>query len=122
MQGEIEVREESHRACAMEFTVGEEHLALHLKERGRRVLSTPCLVLMMEVTARTCLDLALPAGKTSVGYRVDVRHRKSVGEGEKVRVEARLVSFDGRRALFYVTAYNRGEVVGEAIHERYVVD
>jgi len=33
------------RECLREWVVGEEHLARHLAERGRRVLSTPCMVL-----------------------------------------------------------------------------
>ncbi len=108
------------RVCREEHVVGEEHLASHLAARGRRVLSTPCLVLMMESTSRKCLDAILGEGRTSVGYRVDVRHRRPVPEGARVVVEARLVDFDGRRALFLVKAYSGGELVAEAIHERYV--
>lgn len=122
MPGSLEVREEPHRACVEEYTVTDSDVAEHLAKRGRRILSTPCLILMMEKTARKCLDLILGEGRTSVGYRIDVRHRRSVGEGEKVRIEARMVYFDGRRAVFHITAASKGEIVGEGFHERYVVE
>jgi len=57
-----------------------------------------------------------------VGYRVDVKHRRPIGEGERLVVVARLVEFDGRRALFYIRAVKDGELVGEAFHERFVTD
>ncbi len=117
----VEVWSEEVRVCKAEHRVLPEHLAAHLRARGRRVLSTPCLVLMMEATARECLDEMLE-GRTSVGYRVDVRHRRPVEEGALVHVEARLVEFDGRRAVFYIKAYSGGELVAEAVHERYVVE
>ncbi len=122
MQENLEVRDEGIKTCAQEYTVTEEFLAQHLISKGKRILSTPCLILMMERTARNCLDRLVGDNKTSVGYRIDIRHRKSVNEGDKVRVEARLVYFDGRRAVFHITAYSKGEVVGEGIHERYVVE
>lgn len=121
MQGSLEVRDEGIKTCSQEFKVVEEYLAQHLMKRGKRILSTPCLILMMERTARNCLE-TLVGGRTSVGYRVDVRHRKSVEEGGTVRVEARLVYFDGRRAVFHITAYSNGEIVGEGVHERYIVE
>jgi len=118
----LEVSERSVRVCAEKHVVGEEHLARHLRERGKRILSTPCLVLMLEATARKCLEAVLGDGRTSVGYRVDVRHRRPVPEGATVEVEATLVDFDGRRAVFHLKAYSGGEPVAEAVHERYVVE
>ena len=119
----LSIEREEQVVCRAEWTVGEEHVAQHLAGRGKKVLSTPCLALFMEATARMCLDEMLGEGRTSVGYRVDVKHRRSVGVGERVIVEARLASFDGRRALFLVTARDpQGEVIGEALNERYVVE
>ncbi len=119
----VEIRREDQVVCSARWIVGREHIAQHLAGRGRNVLSTPCLILFMEATARMCLDELLGDGRTSVGYRVDVKHRKSVGLGEEVLVEARVGVFDGRRALFLITARNSsGEVIGEGLNERYVVE
>ena len=104
--------------CRYEYTVEEEHVAEHLARKGRMVLSTPCLVLMMERGARRCLDERL--GITSVGYRVDVKHRSSAEPGEKIVVYARVYYWDGRRALVYVRAETpEGKLVGEGINERF---
>ena len=114
---------EEQVVCKVEWTVGREHIAQHLASKGRLVLSTPCLALFMEATARMCLDELLGDGRTSVGYRIDVKHKRSVSVGERVIVEARLASFDGRRALFIISARDpQGEVIGEALNERYVVE
>lgn len=122
MQGEVEVREEPIKVCVKEYPVSGEYIAQHLLESGRRILSTPCLILMMERTARLCLEHSTGPGKKSVGVSVEVRHRRSVSEGEEVRVEARLVRFDGRRAFFHLSAYSGGELVGEGVHERVIVE
>ncbi len=104
--------------CDYTFTVGEEHTAEHLAEKGEYILSTPCLILFMERAARLCLDSR--TGIISVGYRVDVKHRKSLKVGEKVIVRSRVFYWDGRRALVYVRAVDReGDLVGEGINERY---
>ncbi len=105
--------------CEYEYVVEKEHVASHLAERGELVLSTPCLALFMETSARRCLDDN--AGVLSVGYRVDVKHRKSVGVGEKIIVKVKVFEWDGRRALVYMKAFdNSGSLVGEGINERFV--
>ena len=104
--------------CVYEYTVEEEHVAEHLARRGRKVLSTPCLILMMERSARLCLDER--TGITSVGYRVDVKHRSSAVPGERISVYARVYYWDGRRALVYMRATAAdGRLVGEGINERF---
>ncbi|MEB3760818.1 MAG: thioesterase [Desulfurococcales archaeon] len=104
--------------CTYTYKVEREHAAQHLAERGEYVLSTPCLVLFMEASARKCLDNN--AGVTSVGYRVDVKHRKSVRIGEEITVMVKVFEWDSRRALVYMKAYDSsGDLVGEGINERF---
>ena len=105
--------------CRERYTVGEEHLAEHLASRGVRVLSTPCLILFIEKTARTCLDRV--EGGPSVGVRVDVRHRRPVPLGGVVEVHVKGMPTGGGYYLFSVKAYHRGELVAEGIHLRKVV-
>ena len=105
--------------CVEERVVSRDHVAEHLAEKGELVLSTPCLILYMESAARRCLDAK--TGKPSVGYRVDVKHRRSVRPGEKLIVRAKIFEFDGRRALVYMRAETpEGDLVGEGINERFV--
>ncbi|HID89691.1 MAG TPA: thioesterase [Anaerolineae bacterium] len=86
------------------------------------VLGTPALVALMEQAAVTALEGHLPPGKTSVGVRIDVRHLAATPVGMRVRARARLAEVDGRRLVFSVEAWDEVEKVGEAIHERVVVD
>ena len=114
--------EEKIPSCKATHRAEEWMAARHLAARGRMVLSTPCLILMIEITTRKCLEKLLGDGRTSVGYRVDIRHRKPVPIGSEVEIEARLVEFDGRRAVFYAKARSGGQLVAEAVHERYVTE
>ena len=109
--------------CRKEWVVGPEHVAGHLAGRGVRVLSTPCMILFVEATVRECLDRVVGEGKTTVGVRVDARHRAPVREGGRVTVEAVVFEFDGRRALAYAKVLREdGVLVGEVFHERRVVE
>ena len=105
-------------SCTYRETARPGHEAEHLAELGVRVLSTPCLALYMERAARRCLDER--AGVVSVGYRVEVKHRRPVAIGEELLLEARIYYWDGRRGLVYVRALRAGgEVVAEMHNERY---
>ncbi|MCE4628453.1 MAG: hypothetical protein F7C34_04830 [Desulfurococcales archaeon] len=107
--------------CVERVSLPVEYAAEHLLRKGLRVLSTPCLVLAMERVARKCLDSR--TGKTSVGYRVDVKHRKSLDLPAEVVIAARIYYWDERRALVYVRVETvEGELVGEGINERFSVE
>jgi fluoroacetyl-CoA thioesterase len=86
------------------------------------VLGTPALVALMEAAAVNALRGHLPAGQTSVGVRIDVRHLAATPVGMRVRARAELVAVEGRRHTFHVQAWDDAELVGEAEHERVVVD
>ncbi len=86
------------------------------------VLATPALVALMEGAAVRALEGRLPAGQTSVGVRIDVRHLAATPIGMRVRARATLVAAEGRRLTFQIEAWDEVEKVGEALHERVVVD
>jgi predicted thioesterase len=86
------------------------------------VLATPCLVGLMERAAVRALSGHLPAGKTSVGGRIDVRHLAATPVGLRVRVRAELAAVSGPRLTFQIEAWDEVERIGEATHERFLVD
>ncbi len=86
------------------------------------VLATPALVALMEQAAVRALEGRLPAGQTSVGIRIDVRHLSATPIGMRVRARAVLVAVEGRRLTFQIEAWDDVEKVGEAVHERVLVD
>jgi fluoroacetyl-CoA thioesterase len=86
------------------------------------VLSTPHLIALMESASQSVIEPYLQEGQTAVGTRVDMRHLAATPVGMQVRVQAELVEVDGRRLRFRVEAWDEVERVGEADHERYLVD
>lgn len=86
------------------------------------VFSTPALVGLMESAAVAALAGHLAPGQTSVGGRIDVRHLAATPVGMQVRARAELTGVEGRKLFFKVQAWDEVEVIGEADHERFVVD
>jgi predicted thioesterase len=76
----------------------------------------------MESTAVAVLSGHLAAGHTSVGGRIDVRHLASTPVGMQVRARAELTAVERRKLVFKIQAWDEVELIGEAEHERYVVD
>ena len=98
------------------------HLASAVGSGGIDVFSTPSLVALMEGAAVRAVQDHLPAGQTSVGTRIDIRHLAATPGGEPVTARAELKEIDGRRLIFQVEAHDRTEKVGEGTHERMLVD
>jgi predicted thioesterase len=86
------------------------------------VFGTPALVGLMEGAAIRALAGHLPPDTTSVGSRIDVRHLAPTSVGVRVRARAELQEVDGRRLVFRVEAWDEGQQIGEATHERFLVD
>ena len=106
----------------LEHVVSEEDTASHWGSGLVPVFSTPSLVGLMESVAVKALEGRLPSGQTSVGSRIDVRHLAATPVGMKVRARAELTVVEGRKLTFKVQAWDEVELIGEADHERFVVD
>ena len=105
-----------------ERVVTEEWTAPSMGSGTVPVLATPALVALMEQAAVRALEGRLPPGQTSVGVRIDVRHLAATPPGMRVRAQATLVAAEGRRLTFQIEAWDDVEKVGEAVHERVLVD
>lgn len=86
------------------------------------VFGTPSLVGLMEAAAVKALEGYLPEGQTTVGGRIDVRHLAATPVGMQVRARAELTSVDGKKLTFQIEAWDEVEKIGEALHERFVID
>jgi fluoroacetyl-CoA thioesterase len=111
-------------ACSgeAERVVTEEWTAPSMGSGTVPVLATPALVALMEQAAVRALEGRLPPGQTSVGVRIDVRHLAATPPGIRVRAQATLVAAEGRRLTFHIEAWDDSEKIGEAVHERVVID
>lgn len=86
------------------------------------VFSTPSLVGLMESAAVEALKGSLQPVQTTVGSRIDVRHLAATPVGQKVRARASLTGVEGRKLTFKIQAWDEVELIGEADHERFVVE
>ena len=102
--------------------VQERHLAREWGSGLAEVLATPALVAFCEECARLAVDKLLPGGQQTVGTWINIRHLAATPPGMHVTVRAELVEVDGRRLRFKIEARDDAELVGEAEHERYVID
>ncbi len=102
-----------------EWMVQDQHSVRH---GGSQVFSTPSLVLLVEIAASNTLRPFLEPHQSSVGTRVDVRHLAATPIGMRVRAEATVEAVDRRRVSFHVDVFDDFEKIGEANHERFVID
>jgi len=107
----------------METLVTEELTAKHLgSSGGSAVLSTPNMIHLMEQTALNACKPYLTETESTVGVHVDVYHRKSAAVGQTVVTTAELTAIDRRKLTYSVKTTLNDEIVGEGIHDRFVID
>jgi len=86
------------------------------------VFGTPSLVGLMEAAVVKVLDGKLPEGQTTVGGHIDVRHLAATPVGMQVHARAELSSIDSKKLTFQIEAWDEVEKIGEALHERFVIN
>ena len=86
------------------------------------VFSTPALVGLMESAAVAALTGHQAPGQTTVGAHIDVHHLAATPVGMQVRARAELTAVEGRKLVFKIQAWDEVELIGEADHERFVID
>jgi predicted thioesterase len=92
-----------------------------LGDQEARVLSTPHLILWLEVTARNAVKPYLAMGYESVGTKVSIQHLAATPIGMSVCFTARVTAVEGSRVSFDLVARDEKEVVAEGTHERFIV-
>jgi predicted thioesterase len=89
---------------------------------GRRVLSTPAMIGMMEYAATTLAMHHIPPDTTTVGFEVCVKHVAGAPEGARCVARAVLREVaDGRKLRFDVEVLEGERTIGVGTHERRVV-
>lgn len=85
------------------------------------VLATPVMAALMENAAAKCVAPLLPEGSTTVGISLNIEHSAATPVGMEVRAEAKLISEEGRKFTFEVTAWDERGEIGKGTHERVAV-
>jgi Predicted thioesterase len=108
--------------CEEEFKVLDVHAAKHVGSGDVSVLSTPSMIGFMESVALKCLQKHLPEDYTSVGVLVNVKHLNPAPLNSIVKVKASIINVEGRKVVFNVRATYKDMVIGEGVHERFIVN
>jgi len=80
------------------------------------VFSTPAM------TASKLVAPHLKPGQGQVGVQVIIRHMAPTPKGKKVRCEVELTAVDRRKLSFKMKVFDDVEQIGEAEHDRFIVD
>lgn len=104
------------------LTVAEKDTALAVGSGSLLVLATPRMIALMEEAAMKCVAEELTDADTTVGTLMNVSHVKASPVGAEIRAEAELIAVEGRKLVFSVAAYQGEALIGEGMHERFVVN
>lgn len=103
-------------------TVTPEITAKAMNSGALEVFATPAMIALMENTACESISEYLEDGTGTVGTLVNVRHLSATPVGMTVTCETELTEADGRRLVFSVKAYDDAGLIGEGIHERFIIN
>ena len=102
--------------------VTESNTALSVGSGSLKVYATPAMLALIEKAACEALRCALDESETTVGTLLNVKHIAATPIGMKVSATAELIERDGRKLVFNVTASDECGVIGEGVHERFIVN
>ena len=105
-----------------EAVVTEDMLASNVGSGLVKVYSTAMMIALIEKAAVLSVEPYLEQGQGSVGTLINVSHCSATPLGMKVHAETELVEIDRRRLVFKVAAYDERGLIGEGMHERFIID
>ena len=105
-----------------EITVTNELTAKTFKSGELDVYATPAMIALMEETAYKSVASELETGCGTVGTLLNVKHVAATPVGMKVTCETELTKIDGRALTFLVKAFDECGLIGEGVHERFIIN
>jgi fluoroacetyl-CoA thioesterase len=85
------------------------------------VFATPFLAGLMERVSAELINERLDVGEQSVGISMNLKHMAATPLGMEVRVRTEISAVDGRKLTFSLEAFDDLEKIGEAVHERFII-
>lgn len=86
------------------------------------VLATPAMIALMENAAMQMAAALCEQGQTTVGTLINVQHTRATPVGAEVKAVAELISQEGRKLTFKVSARDEKGEIGHGEHQRFIVD
>lgn len=103
-------------------TITEEDTAEKVKSGSLPVLATPVLSAAMEEAAVKALAPFLSDHETTVGGSISLIHKAPTLPGHTITVTATVTEVRGKKISFHITASDENGDIGEADHDRFLVD
>ena len=120
---EIDVHDLADVSGRVETTVVQADTAQSLGSGDVPVLGTPRVLALAEAAIVMSLTRRIPTTMTTVGTRVQLRHRAAVPLGVTVAARARLRERDGSRLTFDISVVDADDrVIADGEIERALVD
>lgn len=98
-----------------------EHSAQVFYPHLPNVFATPFLAGLMERVSAELIHRHLKPGEQSVGISMNLRHTAATPLGMEIRVMTTVTAVEGRKLTFQLEAFDEVEKIGEAIHERFII-
>ena len=89
---------------------------------GLKVYATPAMIALMENTAWASVEPCMEEGRSTVGTKLDVSHVSASPVGAHITCESELTEIDGRRLVFKLSASDDAGLIGEGLHERFIIN
>lgn len=105
-----------------EIVVTKENTAKVMGSGELEVFATPAMVALMENVAYESVAGQLEEGQGTVGTSMNVKHLSATPVGMKVVCESKLVKVDKRALTFEIKAFDEAGIIGEAVHERFIIE
>ena len=99
-----------------------EHSARHFFPHLPDVFGTPFLVGLFEGVSAELMAPHLGPGEQSVGISMNLKHMAPTPLGMEVRAKTQVTAVDSRKLTFQVEAFDEKEKIGEAVHERFIIN
>lgn len=112
----------ANAAAEITEVVTEDNTAIKYASGTAPVYATPALVGLMEHAAVKAIGDQLPQGYSTVGISMNIKHTSATPVGMTVKAKAVLIDQDRRRLTFKIEGYDDAGSVGEAVHERFIIE
>jgi fluoroacetyl-CoA thioesterase len=106
----------------MRLKTGPEHSAQKFYPKVPDVFGTPFLGGLFEGVSADLMAPHLGPGETSVGISMNLMHTAPTPLGMEVLAVTEVTQVEGRKITFKLEAFDEKEKIGEAVHERFIIN
>jgi fluoroacetyl-CoA thioesterase len=96
--------------------------ARHIGSGDLRVYATPAMVALVERASVRLLAPHLAEGESTVGIAIQLRHLAPTPLGKQVTARVEVQAVEGSRVSLTAEVWDEAEKVGEAQHQRVIID